>query len=318
MTKDPIKIIFFGTSRFAVPALKFLIQNGYPITAVVTQLEKPAGRQRITMPSHVKKVALENHLHVLEPHTLKDEDFFKDFKKLDFDVAVVASYGKIIPSRYIELSKYGFINIHPSLLPKYRGPSPIQSAILNGDKETGVAIMKIDAEVDHGPILGIKNYELNIADYYEKAEKELAELGGELLLDVLPKYISGEIQPKEQEHSKATFTKMLNREDGRINWNKTAEEIYNQIRALNPEPGTWTAWKNKSLNIKTAQSECLEIPQTHIEAGTVCNVNNFVAVATKKCYLILKQIQLEGGKEMDAKSFINGHPDFIGSKLETA
>src|SRR3989344_3777009 len=129
--KNPVKIVFFGTSEFAVPALKNLVNFGYNVEAVITQPEKPAGRQRITMPSHVKKAALENHVQVFEPHNLKDEEFFKKLKHSNPDICVVASYGKLIPKNYIEVPKYGFVNIHPSLLPKYRGPSPIQTAIMN-------------------------------------------------------------------------------------------------------------------------------------------------------------------------------------------
>src|SRR3989344_9193309 len=173
---DKLRVIFFGTSDFAVPALKNLINFGYSVIAVVTQPEKPAGRLRITMPSPVKKTALENNIPVLEPHNLKnDDDFFKNFHKLAPNICIVAAYGKIIPIRYLGIAEYGFINIHPSLLPKYRGPSPIQTAILNGDKETGVAIMKIDEKMDHGPILGTKSYYLLPTTYYPQAEKDLAE-----------------------------------------------------------------------------------------------------------------------------------------------
>lgn len=319
--KKALKIIYFGTSDFAVPALKSLINFGYQIEAVITQPEKPAGRLRITMPSPVKKVALEHKLKVFEPHNLKnDEDFFKNFHKLAPDVCIVASYGKIIPSRYLEVPKYGFINIHPSPLPKYRGPSPIQTAILNGNTETGVAVMLMDEKVDNGPILGSIKYHLADDKGYKQTEKELAELGAELLIEILPKYISGEIKPQEQNHTEATFTKMLTREDSRIDWNKTAEQIHNQVRALNPEPVTWTllsqgfGGNNKVLNIKAAEVLC-ETPQDG-KVGTITKVNGEIVVTTKKCYLILKQIQLEGGKEMDAKSFLNGHPDFLGSVLE--
>lgn len=313
MPDKSIKIVYFGTSDFAVPSLRYLIQNGYNIIAVVTQPEKPAGRLRVEMPSPVKKVAVENKIPVFEPHSLKkDEDFLKHFKHLNPDICIVSAYGKIIPESILEIPRYGFLNIHPSLLPKYRGPSPIQNAIMNGDEETGVAIMKVDAEMDHGPILKAVSCKLKAVSYKD-AETELAELGGELLLEVLPKYLSGEIKPQEQDHAKAIFVKLLTRDDGRIDWNRTAREIFNQIRALNPEPGTWTTWQGKVFNIKSA--DVLEA-EAEGNPGEVVKVNNLIAVKTKKCYLILKQIQLEGGKEMDAKSFLNGHSDFLGSRLE--
>lgn len=320
--ENQIKIIFFGTSDFAVPALEYLIQNGYNITGVVTQPEKPIGRAKIVMPSPVKKFAQANNIPIFEPHNLKtDEEFFKNFKHLNSDLCIVAAYGKIIPGQFLDIPGYGFLNIHPSLLPKYRGPSPIQTAIANGDKETGVAVIKIDEKTDHGPLLGYVGYKLKDDNYYKDTEKELANLGGELLLEILPKYIKGEIELKEQNHSLATFTKLLAREDGIIDWNRPAEETYNQIRALNIEPGTWTRLRLKSfggqskiLNIKTAGL----LPDDNVEdnkPGTILSINNLIVVATKKCYLILKRIQLEGGKEMDASAFLNGHPDFLGSVL---
>lgn len=313
--------MFFGTSEFAVPALRSLFNFGYHVVGVVTQPEKPVGRARIVMPSPVKKAALENHLLVYEPHNLKsDTEFFNNFKHLEPDVCIIAAYGKIIPSRYLEVPKYGFINIHPSLLPKYRGPSPIQAALINGDEETGVSIIKIDEQMDHGPILGIVDYKLKATDYYDKVEEEMAKLGAELLIEILPKYTAGEIKPQEQDNSSATFTKLLTREDGEISWDRSAERIYNQVRALNPEPGTWTILRqgfggqSKIINIKSA--EVLDTDTKKEEPGTILNINNNVVVATKKCYLILKRIQLEGGKEMDASAFLNGHPDFLGSKLD--
>jgi methionyl-tRNA formyltransferase len=311
--QKPLKTVFFGTSEFALPAIKYLVQNGYEISAVVTQPEKPVGRARVVMPSPVKKVAMESNIRIMEPHNLRtEEESFEVFKNINPSLCVVAAYGKIIPAKYLDLPEFGFINIHPSLLPKYRGPSPIQTAIMHGNHETGVSIMRLDAEVDHGGILGQKTYKLEHSTFYPKAEKELAELGAELLIEVLPKYISDEIKPEEQNHKEATFTKILSREDGRIDWNRTAEEIYNQIRALNPQPGTWTKWNDKVLNIQEAEPFMSPDNKT---PGTIFYVDNKIAVATSKCYLILKQIQLEGGKKMDAKSFVNGHSDFVSSKL---
>lgn len=149
--------------------------------------------------------------------------------------------------------------------------------------------------------------------------KELFSLGGKLLVEILPKYINGQVKPQEQDHRQATLTKMFSREDGRINWSKPSEEIYNQIRALNPEPGTWTLWQGKILNIREATTECevgIRNNESEKELGKIYKINGDIAVATKTCYLTLKQIQLEGGKVMDARSFTNGHPDFLGSKLD--
>ncbi|MFI5205988.1 MAG: methionyl-tRNA formyltransferase, partial [Candidatus Paceibacterales bacterium] len=295
-----MKIVFFGTPDFAVPALKLLIESGYNISAVFT------GR------GPINTLTREQKIKVFQPASLKKDDaVFEEFKNLKPDICIVAAYGKILPQKFLDVPRYGFLNIHPSLLPKYRGPSPIQSAILNGDKETGVAIMVVDAEVDHGPILKDTTYALQPTTYYKEAEKDLAEIGAKLLLESLPEYLDGGITPREQNHGQATFTKMFQREDGKINWNKPCDQIYNQIRALGTEPGTWTTWKGKILNIiKVERGSPSEDPgdaQTAVEhlrgdegqAPVVVKINNDVAVATKKCYLILKSIQLEGGKEMD-------------------
>jgi methionyl-tRNA formyltransferase len=302
MNKNNLKIIFFGTPDFAVPALKLLIENGYNISAVFT------GQGPVDI------LARESKIKVFQPSSLKkDEVVFEEFKNLKPDICIIAAYGKILPQKFLDVPHYGFLNIHPSLLPKYRGPSPIQTAILNGDKETGIAIMVVDAEVDHGPILKSVKYKVSSVKNFTEITQELSELGAKLLIETLPKYLSGKIKPEEQDHDQATFTKMFKRENGRINWSESGDKIYNQIRALNPEPGTWTTWKGKVINIFNVTTLNVVSPQM---AGTVVKMDGNIAVAAKKCYLIPKSIQLEGGKEMDAKSFINGHPDFLNSILK--
>ncbi|MDP3793034.1 MAG: methionyl-tRNA formyltransferase [bacterium] len=300
--KNDLKIIFFGTPDFAVPVLKELLKNSYSVVGVFAnngQVEIEAKNQGIK---------------VFKPDSLKKDEVFEQFKSLNPDLCVIAAYGKIIPSRYLDIPKHGFLNVHPSVLPKYRGPSPVQTAILNGDTETGASIMIVDQEIDHGPILASVKYKIPLIKYHNEIAGEIFRLGGKLLVETLPKYINKEIKSHEQDHSQATFTKMFTRDDSKIDWNKTAEEIFNKIRALNPEPGTWTKWNGKVLNIKEAQPLYLEVEP--LSTGLVQKIHNNIAVVTKKCYLILKQVQLEGGKEMDAKAFLNGHPDFLGSRLE--
>ena len=344
MNKNDLKIVFFGTPDFAIPALKLLIESRYHISAVFT------GR------GPIKILAQERKVKAFQPVSLKkakprsdaqsasttgDEQVFETFKLLNPDLCIVAAYGKIIPKKFLDIPRYGFLNIHPSLLPKYRGPSPIQTAILNGDKETGVTIMVVDAEVDHGPILKQTTYNLQPTTHYKEVEKDLAEIGAKLLVEILPEYIRGETKPKEQEHSQATITKMFYRNDGRINWSESCEKIYNQIRALNPEPGTWTIWKSKVINISNITMFDIVSPprtkQRHAagprgfvrgpqviniidsgseQPGRVRKIGNDIAIGTGTGYLILKSIQLEGGKEMDAADFVNGHSDFLNSRLE--
>ena len=301
-----MKVIFFGTPNFAVPALKTLIDNGYNISAVFTG-QGP-----------IKNLADKYSIKVLQPTSLKkDDQVFEEFKNLKPDICIIAAYGKIIPQKFLDIPHYGFINIHPSLLPKYRGPSPIQTAILNGDKKTGVAIMLVDAEVDHGSILALQEFPITNFQF-SKLQDELAKLGAKLLIETLPKYLSGKVNLKEQNHDQATFTKMFKREDGRINWSKPAQQIYNQICALNPEPGTWTTWKGKIINIPTCdvgnQQNVDLVPG--MTPGMIRRVGDDIVIGTGTSHLILKSIQLEGRKEMDAKDFVNGHSTFLNSKLD--
>jgi len=301
-----MKIIFFGTSEFAVPALKALHEAGFEISAVITMPDQPVGRKKILTPPPIKVTAEKLGLKVLQPEKLRDDMFFEEFLALGEpasggqfqppDFCVVAAYGKIIAERYINTPKYGFLNIHPSLLPKYRGPTPIQTAILNNESETGVTIMQIDKDVDHGDIISSIKYQVLSDKYYKEIHDELAKLGAKLLIETIPKYLNGEIKPKEQDHSQATFTKIFEREDARIDWSRSSQEIYNQIRALNPEPGTWTMWRDKVMNIKAASFT--KVTEGHNEQ------------------LKLLIVQLEGKNETSFTDFMSGHPDFDISQLK--
>lgn len=281
-----MKIVFFGTSEFAVPALEALNKAGFEVT-VITMPDQPAGRKKIITPPIIKLVAEKLGLKVLQPNTLKDDAFFEEFKSLAPDICVVAAYGKIIPEKYLTTPKH-FLNIHPSLLPKYRGPTPVQTAILNGDIKTGVTIMQVDKDVDHGPIFAQKEYPIEPNQTYTLLHDYLSEEGAELLVEVIKSIDT--LTPKEQAHDQASFTKIFERDDARIDWSKSAQEIYNQIRALNPEPGTWTMWVDKIINIKSAES---------IDGK-----------------LTLSIIQLEGKKETTLAEFLHGHPDFNVSQLK--
>ncbi len=301
-------IIFFGTTDFAVPALTKLIINEYLVSAVFTGKGSVAG------------IAKQYGLKIFQPASLrKNEAVLTEFKSLSPDLCILTAYGKIIPDEFLAVPAYGFLNIHPSLLPKHRGPSPIQTAIFNGERETGVSLMLIDKEIDHGPVLAQESYPLKTNTTYKKAEQDLAEKGSELLLKILPEYIAGNIKLNPQDHSQATFTKMFHREDGKIDWSLPADTISQQIRALNPEPGAWTTWKGKTMNIPTCDIVSPQIINgndvSDEKYGEVRSFENNIVIQTGKGYLVLRKIQLEGGKIMDVKSFLNGHPGFLNSKL---
>ena len=294
------KIIFFGTPEFAIPSLQKLIETGFSVEAVVTTPDEPTGRKGAPTLPPVKVFAQEKGLKVLQPLTLKDDSFFEEFTKINPDICIVVAYGKIIHQRYLDIPKYGFVNIHPSLLPRYRGPSPIQSAILNGDSETGVTLMRIDQEMDHGPLLKQIEYQISKEKKYEEIEKELAEIGAQILVDALPDYLNGKIIPQEQDHNQATFCKKYERPDGRIDWSKSAEQIYNQIRALNPNPGVWTTLNNKTLNIFEA-----EIVDYNSQEKTIKEKSRLLIRAFDK-YVSPTLLQLEGKKILPIKDFLNG------------
>lgn len=276
-----MKLIFFGTSDFSKPVFEALKKNGY--SPILWSLENPR----------------------------------EDFKKMEPDICIVAAYGKIIPKEYLGVPKYGFLNIHPSLLPKYRGASPIQSVILNDDKETGVTIISMDEKVDHGKTVASIKYQVARDENYKSLEEKLAKLGAKLLIETLPKWMKGEIRPKEQDHSRATYIKKFSWPDGKIDWNKSVEEIDRQIRALNPEPGTWTTWNNKILKILDAEIYDAQPHHKHeqIYIGVVYEEKGSVFIPCSIGHIEPLKIQLEGKKPLSMKDFLNGHKDFIGSKL---
>jgi len=313
MQNKQISTVFLGTPDFAVPSLAALVRAGYK-PVVITAPDKAVGRQQVLTPSPVKLVAQEEGLEIYTPEKL-DDDFFELFRKLNIDLAIVVAYGKIIPEKYLSLPRFGFINVHPSLLPKYRGPSPIQSAILNGDRQTGMSIMILDKEIDHGPVLSNTPYEIPENAYLAKIAHELALLGSELLIKTISSYIAGNLAPKEQDHSQATFTKKITRQDGKINWLKPATEIFNQVRALSTEPGVWTTWQGKTLKIISVEPSH-KFSENPLPGAVLLISTNQIAVQTKTDLLILLRLQLEGANEMDAAQFIPGHPNFIGSTLE--
>ena len=296
------KIVFFGTSEFAVPALtKLAADSNYQIMAVVTQPDKPAGRKQQPLPSPVKLEAEKLGFEILQPQKLDSK-----FHIPNSDLAIVASYGKIIPNSILELPRLGVLNIHPSLLPKYRGPSPIHAAILNGDAETGVTIMQLDEEMDHGDVVASSKFKIQSSKVkYRELHDQLASVGAELLIKILPKYVSGEMKPVPQEHSKATFTNIIEKDDARIDWKKSALEIDRMIRAYHEWPVAWTTLDGKRLKIYNSEPET---NFSNVRPGQIIETNAEIKVRCGEGALKITELQEEGGKKLPAKDFINGHP----------
>ncbi|MEK7194784.1 MAG: methionyl-tRNA formyltransferase [Patescibacteria group bacterium] len=307
------RIVFFGTPEIAAETLRTLRKAGFNIIGAVTQPDKPTGRQGALTPPPAKVTAQELSIPVFQPATLRDGVFLNQLRELRPDLCIVISYGKIFPPEFLNAVPLGFINVHYSLLPKYRGASPLQTAIMNGDKESGVTVALLEPEVDSGPILDQKKIAIPGDLYYEDLLKEYGKEGAKLLVTTLNKYLSGKIKPQPQDHSQATLAKVFTHDDGRINWSRPADQIYNRIRALGQEPGVWTTWNGETLKIIKAS---LINEENNADVGTVIMHNDQIAVPTSYGLLALEIIQLAGGRAMSVKEFTNGRKDFIGSKLE--
>lgn len=261
---------FFGTDEFSVGVLNELARNGFKPDLIISTPDKPKGRKLELTPPPTKVWAAENNIPILQPEKLKD------FELPNTDLAVVASYGKIIPQSLLDQPAHGFINVHPSLLPKYRGATPLETAILSGDADTGVTIIKMDAEMDHGPILIQEKVSL-AEKWYEELRDETATLGGRLVAKVMPQVLAGTIEEKEQDHAEATFTKKITKEDGLINLADNPEINYRKIRAYTPWPGAYFFKDGKRIIIKKARLN---------ESGE----------------LVIERVIPEGKREMDFQS----------------
>ncbi|OGY42428.1 MAG: methionyl-tRNA formyltransferase [Candidatus Buchananbacteria bacterium RBG_13_36_9] len=311
MNLKDYKIIFMGTPDFGAPVFLALIDK-FNIVAAVTQPDKKVGRKQEITQSPIKKIALKNKIEVLQPEKVRDNaEFIQRVKSLQPDLIIVVAYGFILPKEILEIPKFGAINIHASLLPKYRGASPIQTAILNGDKETGISIILIDDKMDHGPLLEQRTITINDNDNFESLHDKLAQLGADLLLDTLPKYISGEIKPVSQKESQATYCQLIKKEDGKIDWSKPAEEIERQIKSYTPWPGAFTFWEGKQLKFIKA----LVIKAQNQNIGEVFKINEGIGVKCGKDALEVLELQLESKKPMNVKEFLNGYPEIIGFRL---
>ncbi|MCX6800366.1 MAG: methionyl-tRNA formyltransferase [Candidatus Falkowbacteria bacterium] len=299
-----IKTIFIGTPDFAIPSLKVLIADSdFAVVGVITKPDKPVGRKQIITPPPIKALALEHGLLVFQPEKIKE--FVNEIKNLSPDLIVITAYSQIIPQSILDIPQYGCINVHGSLLPKYRGASCIQAAILNGDQETGVTIMKIDAGLDTGAILSQAKLAIESTwtggDLYEK----IAELGASILADTLKKYVNGEIVPVAQNDSAASYAGILKKEDGLIDWAWEAVRVERFVRAMQPWPGTFANFDGMRIKIIEVSGEILSLNDGEIVKLFVHNSN--LSVQCGKDTLTIKRLQLEGKKIMNSQEFLNGH-----------
>ncbi|HAV10255.1 MAG TPA: methionyl-tRNA formyltransferase [Dehalococcoidia bacterium] len=310
------KVIFMGTPSFAVPALEAICAGPYSVAAVYTQPDREAGRGRRVAMSPVKQTALAHGLPVEQPERLRDPDVISSLRECAPDVIVVAAYGLMVPKEILTLPQHGCINIHPSLLPRYRGASPVSTVILNGDSSTGVTIMLLDEGMDTGPILAQIEVPISDSDTTGTLTDTIAVAGARLLIDTMPRWLSGEIKPQPQDNSRAVNTRQVSKDDGRIDWSLPAAELGRQVRAYNPWPGSYTLWQGKRLRIDMAGTA---VAAGSAEPGRVVSVQrdgaSHIAVGTGSGLLVLLSVQLEGKKVTPIHDFIRGYQAFIGSCL---
>ena len=308
-----LNLVFCGTPRFAVPILDKLAEAGFAVRLVVTQPDKPRGRGLELAPSPVKRRALELDLPITQPETIKNnEEFRAQLTALKPDAIIVVGYGRIIPRWMIELPRLGNINLHASLLPKYRGAAPIQWAIANGESVTGVTTMRIDAGLDTGDILLQKEAAITPEDTAENLAPRLAAVGAELMVETLHQLASGTLHPRPQDHAKATLAPILKKEDGRIEWRRSAQEICNRLRGFQPWPGAFTSFRGKNLNIWAVAPVERRIPQ----GALAIDADLLIAGCGGDTALELREVQPEGRKRMSAVDFIHGYHPQVGERLD--
>lgn len=309
-----MKIVYMGTPDFAVPPLRALVKAGYDVAAVVTQPDKPKGRGKSLMPTPVKEEALKYDLTVYQPQKVREPEFLDTLKSLNPDIIVVAAFGQIIPQVILDLPKYGCINIHASLLPKYRGAAPIQQAVIDGEKESGVTIMKMAMGLDTGDMISKVIVPIEKEETGGSLFDKLAEAGAELLTKTLPSIENGTaVYEKQPEESPTPYAAMITKQMGLIDFSRSAVELERLVRGMNPWPSAYTFLNNKTL--KVWKSEVKE-ETSDAQPGTVIAADKTgIHVVCGEGVLILQEVQLEGKKRMDTDAFLRGYKVEIGTKL---
>lgn len=305
--------VYFGSNTFSVTVLEELATHNLAPSLIVTVPDAPVGRKKIMTPPPIKAIAEQFKIPLIQPSSLsRNQDLAAKIQETQSAFGIVAAYSKLIPNSVIKLFPNGIINVHPSLLPLWRGPSPIESALFNGDEKTGITVIQLDEEFDHGPILAQEELAIKPDEYFFSLYRRLAKLGGEMLCGLIPAWLAGSVIPKPQRHERATFSRMLFLQDGKINPHRGAQETYNQIRAFSFEPGCWMECRmktNKSLTLKIHAAR--PIPDVRL---TMHTASIGLAEAGKKLVLFctdgaleLERVQPESGKEMSGKEFLNGY-----------
>lgn len=322
-----LRIIYMGTPQFAVPALEALIAGtapgailpeGYELVTVITRPDKPVGRGKEIMYSPVKQAALAHGIPVWQPGSLKRAESSAALAAYHAGLYIVAAFGQILPQAVLDQPRYGTLNIHASLLPKYRGVSPISEAILQGDNVAGVTIMLLDAGIDTGPMLNRRSIPLTDEETTGSLTAQLAQLGAQALLETLPLWVVGKIIPQPQDEQLASYTHMLRKEDGKLVWDRSAVVLARMVRAYTPWPSAYTSWRGKLLKIVSAHASTMEVDKEG-HPGMVrlqkAEGHQVLAIATGVGHLLVEHLQLEGKKAMSVEEFVRGYPQIVGEVL---
>ena len=302
------RIVFMGTPEFSVSALKSLVNSNHKVLAVYSQPANKAHRGQKIIPSSVELFAKKCSLHLRTPVILDSDEEYNFLKSLKPDIVIVIAYGKIIPKRFFNLAKYGFINVHASLLPKWRGAAPIQRSIMNLDNQTGISIMKIVEELDAGPVMHQDKIEINEKIDTLTLSKVLSKLGANSILNAINKIEKGEARFKEQNHSEATYAKKISKEEGRINWNQSAKKVLAKINGLNPNPGAWFQYKNERFKVWKA-----EIVNKNSDAGKI--IDDQLTIACDEQSIKILEIQKEGKSRQLTDQFLLGNKIKYGESI---
>jgi methionyl-tRNA formyltransferase len=306
------QVVFMGTPDFAVPTLRALIEH-HTVIGVVTQPDRPAGRNRQPQQSPVKQIALAAGIPVFQPEKLRRPEAIEELKHWSPDVTVVAAFGQILPQAVLDIPHHGSLNVHASLLPRWRGAAPIQAAIRVGDEKSGITIMKMDAGLDTGPILSQRATPITPGETGQSLHDKLAILGSALLIETLPGYLNGEIIPQPQDDSLATYAPTIKKGEGLIDWTVSAQEIERLVRAFTPWPGTFTFWNGQQLKILSGTAGPGEAPP-----GKVTLTHQGAAIGTGDGLFYPTRLQLPGGKSLAVADFLRGHATLSGAQLSAA
>lgn len=307
------RIVFFGTPEFAVPSLQALVKSGEQVVLAICQPDKPAGRGQQLVPPPVKQVAAELGIPVFQPPTLRTTEAVQKVAEARPDLIVVVGYGKILPRSILALPPNGCLNVHASLLPRYRGAAPIQWALLQGEEETGISIILLTEEMDAGPVLLQRRVLIGVDETYGELQSRLSGLGAECLLEALAGWRAGTLKPEEQDTAHVSFAPLIRKEQGRIRWAEPAERICRQVRAFNPWPGAFCFWGGRLIKIHRAR------PTPGVEAaspGTVIEAGKRLLVQAGQGAVEILELQMEGRRRMRTHEFLSGHPIEAGTRLE--